>query len=143
MRNIYDIISEQKALVDINIATYDLNYVTSYLIESREDYYIQEGIGEGIKNAANKVVEFIKNIIRKIKELIHKVVNWLTGKKDTEAKLNKKIQDINDGKTDVEEKPKEDKPEEKNNEEKPKEEKKKANGPTTISAYTPQEKKRD
>lgn len=99
MRNIYDIISEQKALVDINIATYDLNYATSYLIESREDYYIQEGIGEGIKNAANKVVEFIKNIIRKISELFKKVMNWLFGKKDSKAKLNKKIQDINEGKT--------------------------------------------
>ena len=62
MRNIYDIIEEQKALVEINIAKYDLDYVTNYLSESSENYYLEEGLGEGIKNAANKVVEIIKKI---------------------------------------------------------------------------------
>ena len=98
MRNIYDIIEEQKALAEINIAKYDLDYVTSYLSESSENYYLEEGLGEGIKNAANKVVEIIKKIINKIKEMFRKVINWLTGKKDTKAKLNKEIQDINNGK---------------------------------------------
>lgn len=98
MRNIYDIIAEQKALVDINISKYDLDYVTNYLSESSENYYLEEGLGEGIKNAANKVVEIIKKIINKIKEMFNKIINWLTGKKDTKAKLNKEIQDINNGK---------------------------------------------
>lgn len=76
MRNIYDIISEQKSLVDINIASYDLVYI------SEEFDYLQEGVGETIKNAAKKIVEFIKNVIRKIKELISKVLNFFRNKKN-------------------------------------------------------------
>lgn len=97
MKNIYEIISEQKMLVDINIASYDLNHVTNYLIESKDEYYISEGLGENIKNVADKVVTIIKKIIEKIKTMARKVINWLIGKKDTKAKLNKKIQDINNG----------------------------------------------
>ena len=155
MKNIYDIITEQKALVDINIAKYDLDYVTSYLTESSENYYLEEGIGEGIKNTANKVVEVIKKIINKIKEMFRKVINWLTGKKDTKAKLNKEIQDINNG-TDsggnTKEKEEEDEEDWKNlsreeilrrrklrNAQKKRE--KNAGKPITISADTPAEKK--
>lgn len=97
MRNIYEIIAEQKALVDINISKYDLDYITGYLAESQEEYYLEEGLGESIKNAADKVVAIIKKIIEKIKTMARKVINWLIGKKDTKAKLNKKIQDINNG----------------------------------------------
>lgn len=154
MRNIYDIIEEQKALVEINITKYDLDYVTSCLIEHQEEFYIEEGIGEGIKNAAHKVVEFIKKIINKIKELVRKVVNWLTGKKDTEAKLNQEISNINNGQeTKTAEEPKKEDEEDWKNlsreeiikrrkERKAKAQREKNAGkPITISTHTPQEKK--
>jgi hypothetical protein len=97
MKNIYEIISEQKEIVDTKLLQYDLDYVANYLIESQEEYYLEESVGESIKNASQKVIEFIKTLIKKIKEMFTKVINWFLGKKDTKAKLNKKIEDINNG----------------------------------------------
>ena len=82
MRNIYDIISEQKAILDINMASYEMNYLNEYFTNNN-DLYIQEGIGETLKNLAEKVIQFIKSVINKIKEIAHKLINWITGKKDT------------------------------------------------------------
>ncbi len=71
MKNIYDIIAEQKAVVDVNIADYDLSMTIGNF-----NNYIQESFGESIKKAAKKVVEFIKKIIAKIKELVGKVLSY-------------------------------------------------------------------
>ena len=54
MRNIYDIIAEQKSMVDVNLLSLELKYIS-------EDYeIIQEGMGEGIKKIINSIIEFIK-----------------------------------------------------------------------------------
>lgn len=97
MRNIYDIITEQKIIVDINITSYDMDYTINHLSEQCDLYCVQEGMGEGIKNVANKIIEFIKSIIRKIRELIQKVINFFTGKRDTVKRMDKQIQDANNG----------------------------------------------
>jgi hypothetical protein len=77
MKDIYTIISEQKNNVDINIARYDLEYTINYF---NNNYYVQEGLGDSIQAAAKKVVEFIKALINKIRDLIRKMVNYLFGK---------------------------------------------------------------
>ena len=70
MRNIYDIIAEQKSMVDINLLSLELKYIS-------EDYeIIQEGLGEGIKKIINSIVEFIKKMIRKVKEFISKITGY-------------------------------------------------------------------
>ena len=79
MRNIYDIIAEQKAIIDVNMASYDLDYTISHM--ANNDYYMQEGIGDSIKNAAAKVIEFIKKVMEKIRELIRRMIGFLGGKK--------------------------------------------------------------
>ena len=74
MRNIYDIIAEQKAMVDVNMAKYDLNYTVDHFFTND---YLQEGVGDAVKNAAQKVIAFIKTLMAKIKELIKKMLNYL------------------------------------------------------------------
>lgn len=97
MRNIYDIITEQKIVIDINMSSYDMEYTINQLYEQCDLYCVQEGVGEGIKNVANKIIEFIKSIIRKIRELIQKVINFFTAKKDVVKMMDKQIQDaVND-----------------------------------------------
>ena len=66
MRNIYDIISEQKIMVDININRYDMHY----LIESLDKnyFYVEEGLVDSVKNIGRKVIEFIKKLIAKNKK---------------------------------------------------------------------------
>ena len=91
MRNIYDIIAEQKAIVDINIASYDLNHTNNHLISN--DYYLQEGIGEAIKKGAGKVVELIKTIIRKIKELVSNVIGFFKKTNNEVESMEKQIKD--------------------------------------------------
>lgn len=95
MRNIYDIIAEQKAVVDINMASYDLNYTISHI--TNNDYYIQEGVGESIGNLIKKVIAFIKSLLQKIKDLIKGVINFFTGNKDKVRKMNQEIADANAG----------------------------------------------
>ena len=92
MRNIYDIISEQKALVDINICSYEMNYIVE------EFEYVQEDVGETLKNVGTKIVEFIKTVISKIKELIGKVVNFFRGKKNGGDSIQKIDDEIKSGK---------------------------------------------
>lgn len=81
MRNIYDIIAEQKAVVDVNMAKYVLDYTISQL--ANNEYYMQEALGENVKNAINKVVEFIKTVIAKIRELVKKMIDFLLGRKSS------------------------------------------------------------
>lgn len=81
MRNIYDIIAEQRVITDVNMAKYDLDYTISQL--ANNDYYMQEALGENVKNAINKVVEFIKTVIGKIRELVKRMIDFLLGKKSS------------------------------------------------------------
>ena len=74
MRNIYEIISEQKAIVDVNIANYDLMYTTNLFVKENE--YIQEGFGDKVKSIVKSVVEFIKSLIVKIREFVSKLFNF-------------------------------------------------------------------
>ena len=93
MKNIYDIIAEQRVILDVNIASYDLNYTVSQFSEYHD--FVQEGFGD----AAKKVIDFIKKIIEKIKELIKKVIKFFTSPsssgKTLEEDLNKKIEEHN------------------------------------------------
>ena len=77
MKNIYDIIAEQKAIVDVNIASYDLDHTICCL--NNNEYYMQEGLGDSIKNGAKKVIEFIKQIIAKFRELVRRMINYFSG----------------------------------------------------------------
>ena len=92
MRNIYDIISEQKLLTDINISSYELTYL------SEEFQYLQEGIGETLKNVAKKVIEFINTIISKIREMVSKVLNFFRSKKNKKSDNEKLKDEIKDAK---------------------------------------------
>ena len=92
MRNIYDIIAEQKALVDVEICSYELKYL------AEEFDYLQEGVGETLKNVGSKIIEFIKKVIAKIKELIGKVVNFFRGKKNGGDSIQKIDDEIKAGK---------------------------------------------
>ena len=93
MRNIYDIIAEQKAMVDINIASYDLQYTNEHFMMNQDTYYLQEGFKDSIKNIVKKVKEFIKKIIQKIKDLYRKVIGFFKKSEDSVEDLEKKIKD--------------------------------------------------
>ena len=97
MRNIYDIIAEQKAMVDVNIASYDLQYTNEHFMINQDMYYLQEGFKDSIKNIVKKVKEFIKKIIQKIKELYRKVIGFFKKSDDTVEDLEKKIKDAANG----------------------------------------------
>lgn len=97
MGNIYDIIKTQKAEIDVKFASYDLMYVTEHFTNNEELYYLEEGFKEKAKNAANAVIEFIKNIIKRIGELIDKAINFFRrGRKDVQD-LENQIKDANNG----------------------------------------------
>jgi hypothetical protein len=89
MKNIYNIITEQKAFVDFNISKYDLEYTISQF--ENNDYYLQEGLGESIQNAGRKVIEFIKKIISKIRDMVRAVINIFRKNTDPIKKLEAKI----------------------------------------------------
>lgn len=89
MRNIYDIISEQRMITEVNFASYDLEYAVEHF---QQNDYLQESIGEAVKNAGKKVVEFIKNIINKIRTFIGKIIGYFKKSDNTEDKLNAKLQ---------------------------------------------------
>lgn len=93
MKNIYNIITEQKAFVDFNISKYDLEYTISQF--ENNEYYIQEGLGESIQNAGRKVIEFIKKIISKIRDMVRAVMNIFRKNNDPVKKLEAKIADAN------------------------------------------------
>ena len=61
MRNIYDIISEQKALVDVEICSYELKYL------AEEFNYLQESVGDSLKNVWEKLKKWFIDMINKIK----------------------------------------------------------------------------
>ena len=87
MKNIYNIISYYKNEADVNISRYDLEYTINYF---DNNHYIQEGLGDSIKSAAQKIIEFIRTLINKIKDLIKKMLNFLFGSKSP----SKKIQEL-------------------------------------------------
>lgn len=93
MRNIYDIITEQKALIDVKFASYDLEYTNNYFISNQNTYYLQEGFGESIKNFVKKIIDFIKSIISKIRDLVRKFLDFFrkTKSNNLEDELNAKI----------------------------------------------------
>ena len=97
MRNIFDIITEQRLAIDCSLAYHDLEYTILHLSDNQEDYYIQEGLGESVGNIAKKVIEFIKTLIVKIKELVKKVINFIFGKRETVKKINNEIKAANNG----------------------------------------------
>lgn len=77
MRNIYDIINEQKSEIDSKIISYELDFFNMRYINNQ---YIQEGFGDNIKETGKKVIEFIKTVIAKIKEMVRKMIDFLIGK---------------------------------------------------------------
>ena len=89
MRNIYDIIEEQKAMVSVNICSYELNYI------AEEFKCLQEGVGETVKNVVNKIIEFIKMVIRKIKELLGKVFGFFKTRDEKVQNLDNRIKQAN------------------------------------------------
>ena len=97
MRNIYDIIIEQKTAIDVKMASHDLEYTITHFTQNQDTYYLQEGFGESAKNLAKKIVEFIKSIINKIRELIKKVVSFFLGTKSEVQKMEEKIAQAEQG----------------------------------------------
>jgi hypothetical protein len=61
MRNIYDIISEQKALVDVELCYYELKYL------AEEFDYLQESVSDSLKNMWEKLKKWFIDMINKIK----------------------------------------------------------------------------
>ena len=93
MRNIYDIISEQKSIVDITLASYEMNYLNESF--NNKYFYVEEGLGETIKNIGRKVIEFIKKIIESIKEMIKAVINLFRKSKDPIKEMEDKMAEAN------------------------------------------------
>ena len=91
MRNIYDIIEEQKAIVDVNMAIYDLQYTNEFCLESLNMYAVNEGVGESIKKAGKKAVEIIKSIIAAIRNLVGKVTGFFKKSENEVDKMEKQI----------------------------------------------------
>ncbi len=127
MRNIYDIIREQKVLVDLNIMKYDRYYTNDFVIANEQTLYIQEGFGEKVSKTVKKVIEFIKNIIKKIGEIVKRVFDYFRGESNVVKDAEDDIKTINklaaEKEAGVEKKP--DKPKEEPKSEPPKEEPKK------------------
>lgn len=91
MRNIYDIIEEQKALVDVNMAIYDLQYTNEFCLENLNMYSVNEGVGEAIKKAGKKAVEIIRSIISAIRNLVGKVTGFFKKSENEVDKMEKQI----------------------------------------------------
>lgn len=94
MRNIYDIIEEQKAIVDVNMAIYDLQYTNEFCLENLNTYAVNEGVGESIKKAGKKAVEIIKSIIAAIHNLVSKVTGFFKKSENEVDKMEKQIKAI-------------------------------------------------
>ena len=93
MKNIYDIIAEQKAIVDVNISSYDLNYTINHFINHQE--YIQEGFGESVKKMVDGFIKFIKTLIQKLREFIRNIFGFFKSSDDKVASMEKQIEDAN------------------------------------------------
>ena len=122
MRNIYDIIREQKVLVDLNIMKYDRYYTNDFIIANEQTLYVQEGFGDKVSKAVKKVIEFIKNVIKKIGEIVKRVFNYFRGESNVVKDAEEDIKTINklaaEKESGVEKKP--DKPKEEPKKEEPK-----------------------
>lgn len=93
MRNIYDIINEQKATIDAQLASYDLEYTIEHL--QSNEYYLQEGAGETIKSMVEGFVKFIKSLIQKLREFINRVFGFFRVKNNTITEMEKQIEEAN------------------------------------------------
>jgi hypothetical protein len=76
MYNIYDIISEQKILVDMNTNRYEINAIAESTLSYLHEY---EYIEEGLSDVANKIINFIKTMMAKLRELVNKILNYFKG----------------------------------------------------------------
>lgn len=93
-RNIYEIISEQKALVDINMASYDLIYTISNIND--EFTYSAESFGSKVKEIIEKFIQFIKAFLNKIKEFVSKIFNFFRGGNDKVKTIEDKLKNANE-----------------------------------------------
>ena len=93
-RNIYEIISEQKALVDINMASYDLIYTISNIND--EFTYSAESFGSKVKEIIEKFIKFVKAFLNKIKEFVSKIFNFFRGGNDKVKTIEDKLKNAND-----------------------------------------------
>ena len=88
MRNIYDIINEQRTNVELDLMKHDMNYTLAYF--SNNTYLCESTISDLFK----KIIEFIKSVINKMREIIKKLIGMLfganSGKKRVEE-LERKI----------------------------------------------------
>ena len=98
MKNIYDIIVEQRLFIDAKLASYDLNHTIDYFTDNQDTFYIQEGLGEGIKNATQKVIDFIRAVINKIKELFRKIIDFFSKKKSGKERFKETMNKLSDEK---------------------------------------------
>ena len=117
MKNIYDIIKSQKVETDVKFASYDLMYITEHFLNNEELYYLEEGFNDTVKKVGKTIVKFIKDLIRRIGELIDKVINFFRRGKDDVQALEDKINAANNG-----EKPAQDNKEDEDRERKEREE---------------------
>lgn len=98
MENIYDIIVEQRLFIDAKLASYDLNHTIDYFTDNQDTFYIQEGLGEGIKNATQKVIDFIRAVINKIKELFRKIIDFFSKKRSGKERFKETMNKLSDEK---------------------------------------------
>ena len=99
MRNIYDIMAEQRSFIDTKMASHDLDYTINYFTGNQDVYFVQEGLGEGIKNAATKVIEFIRAVINKIKELFRKIIDFFSKRRSGKERFKETMNNISDKKS--------------------------------------------
>lgn len=92
MRNIYDIIAEQKIMVDMQLDSYELDYLYESFQYVSDDEYIQESLSE----MGKKVIAFIKQLIVKIKDLINKILGYFKKSGNNEQELNNIIKAANE-----------------------------------------------
>ena len=73
MRNIYDIINEQRTNVELDLMKHDMNYTLAYF--SNNTYLCESTVSDLFK----KIIEFIKSVINKMREIIKKLIGILFG----------------------------------------------------------------
>lgn len=93
-RNIYEIISEQKAIVDINMASYDLIYTISNIND--EFTYSAESFGSKVKEIIEKFIRFVKAFLNKIKEFVSKIFNFFRSGNDKVKTIEDKLKNANE-----------------------------------------------
>lgn len=73
MRNIYDIINEQRTNVELDLMKHDMNYTLAYF--SNNTYLCESTVSDLFK----KIIEFIKSVINKMREITKKLISILFG----------------------------------------------------------------